>query len=222
MRIIDLKNDHADLFMYVTCPFIKKHYGEDAVVAVDYLNQLIASCFINEEIAAILVEQDDKPWKQAVLEAEPDCTSEEEALRSILDVEQFTVVDCDVDDPDLEPATRIAEFPKNIVFTMDDTSQLDYFRDLYTYCYYAEETDRTTVTNYIESCGEHYVKNRTWSEVLKEANDTCMVSRQNKCDFIKDRIREIYTDVDSLIDAGLLDYDAAEAMLVNEGVHFLE
>lgn len=84
-----------------------------------------------------------------------------------------------------------------------------------------EEAD--TIRDYLEAVGPNYSSVPSYNSLLREAQETDIVSLEAKYSYIRSAISARYGDTDevnALINDGLLDYDAAEQMLIDNGVIF--
>lgn len=87
----------------------------------------------------------------------------------------------------------------------------------------APRDEANTIMNYLECVGSSYSSPPSYKSLLRDAQDTDIVEYSDKYTYIRDTISERYGDTDevnNLINDGLLDYDAAEKMLRDEGVYF--
>ena len=95
--------------------------------------------------------------------------------------------------------------------------------DLLHELYLAPREDANTIRDYLEYVGPNYSSVPSYNELLREAQETNIVEYSDKYTYIRGAISARYGDTDevsALIDDGLLDYDAAEKMLTDDGVIF--
>ena len=95
--------------------------------------------------------------------------------------------------------------------------------DLLHELYLAPREDANTIRDYLEYVGPNYSSVPSYNELLREAHETTIVEYSDKYTYIRGVISARYGDTDevsALIDDGLLDYDAAEKMLTDDGVIF--
>lgn len=87
----------------------------------------------------------------------------------------------------------------------------------------ASREEANTIRNYLECVGPSYSSPPSYKSLLQDAQSTDIVEYADKYTYIRDTISARYGDTDevsNLINDGLLDYDAAEQMLTDEGVYF--
>lgn len=87
----------------------------------------------------------------------------------------------------------------------------------------APREEANTIQNYLECIGPNYSSPPSYNSLLRDAQSATIVERDDKYEYIRDTISSRYGDTDevsALINDGLLDYDAAEQMLTDEGVYF--
>lgn len=95
--------------------------------------------------------------------------------------------------------------------------------DLLHELYLAPREDANTIRNYLECVGPNYSSPPSYNSLLRDAQSADIVEYSDKYTYIRDTISARYGDTDevsNLINDGLLDYDAAEKMLTDDGVYF--
>lgn len=137
--------------------------------------------------------------------------------------EEYIIDKIDTSDDEWYDYFRTIKLRENYTICPTSSGYAEAVVDLLHELYLAPREDANTIRDYLEAVGPNYSSVPSYNELLREAQSTDIVSRDNKYTYIRGAISARYGDTDevsALIDDGLLDYDAAEKMLTDDGVIF--
>lgn len=137
--------------------------------------------------------------------------------------EEYVIDKVDTSDDEWYDYFRTLKLHENYLICPTSSGFAEALVDLLHELYLAPREDANTIRNYLEAVGPNYSSVPSYNELLREAQETTIVEYSDKYTYIRGAISARYGDTDevsALIDDGLLDYDAAEKMLTDNGVIF--
>lgn len=137
--------------------------------------------------------------------------------------EEYIIDKVDTSDDEWYDYFRTIKLHENDTICPTSNGYAEAVVDLLHELYLAPREDANTIRDYLEAVGPNYSSVPSYNSLLREAQETDIVSLEAKYSYIRSTISARYGDTDevnALINDGLLDYDAAEQMLTDNGVIF--
>lgn len=193
--------------LYLTSPLIKKCIGSETVpIDTDDTD----SYDIGYEVYSYI---ESKLGDKMPEECDEDAFTEEE----------YIIDNVDISDDEWYDSLQTLVFRYNDTICPTSSGYNEALVDLLHELNLAPRDEANTIMNYLECVGPSYSSPPSYKSLLRDAQDTDIVEYSDKYTYIRDTISERYGDTDevnNLINDGLLDYDAAEQLLRDEGVYF--
>ena len=193
--------------LYLTSPLIKKCIGRNTVpIDTDDTD----SYDIGYEVYSYI---ESKLGDNMPEECDEDAFTEEE----------YVIAEVDTSEDEWYDYFHTIRLHENYIICPTSSGFAEAVVDLLHELSLASWEDANTIRNYLEAVGPSYSSVPSYNELLREAQETDIVSSDNKYTYIRGAISARYGDTDevsALIDDGLLDYDAAEKLLTDNGVIF--
>lgn len=137
--------------------------------------------------------------------------------------EEYVIDKIDTSDDEWYDYFHTLKLHENYLICPTSSGFAEALVDLLHELYLASREDANTIRNYLEAVGPNYSSVPSYNSLLREAQATDIVEYSDKYAYIRGAISAHYGDTDevnALINDGLLDYDAAEKMLTDNGVIF--
>lgn len=193
--------------LYLTSPLINKCIGSETIL-ID--TDDTDSYGIGYEVYSYI---ENKLGDKMPEECDEDAFTEEE----------YTVSEVDTSDDEWYDSLHTLILRDNDTICPTSSGYNESLIDLLNELALAPREDANTIMNYLECIGPNYSSPPSYNSLLRDAQSAEIVEYADKYTYIRDTISARYGDTDevsNLINDGLLDYDAAEKMLRDEGVYF--